>query len=199
MVGQEVYLQKKGCTVKPIGCTNIVDELDENKDLTEKQKMFSLYYLQCFNATWAYQKSYHCGYDTAMTNGSKMLRNTKIRNQLTVLKKQQSADLYLDLNDIIMRYIQQANSDIKDIIDFKTVKKLAWSEIYDDAGPYEDVAGHYRYAPKIDPETGEPNKVNDDVMDTIRYMIATYKRIQTMPKPMDRKKGIKDLGSLGLI
>lgn len=50
-----------------------------------------------------------------------------------------------------------------------------------------------------DDKTGEPLKVNDDVMDTIRYAIATYERIKNMPKPMDRRKGTNDLRSLGLI
>ncbi len=133
----------------------IVDELDENTELTEKQKWFCLYYLQRFNATWAYQKAYECNYSTAMVEGNRTLRNPKIKKQLSTLKKQLTSDLYFDVNDIIRNYIQQANSDIKDVIDFKTVKKLAWNKIYDDAGKYEDYGGNYRYAPRMDPDTGE--------------------------------------------
>lgn len=50
-----------------------------------------------------------------------------------------------------------------------------------------------------DDKTGEPLKVNDDVMDTIRYAIATYERIKAMPKSMDRRKGTNDLRRAGLI
>lgn len=64
----------------------IVDDLSKNGDLTENQKKFCLYYLQRFNATWAYQKAYEVGYESAMVNGSKMLRNTKVKKQLSILK-----------------------------------------------------------------------------------------------------------------
>ncbi|WP_404327480.1 terminase small subunit [Companilactobacillus paralimentarius] len=64
----------------------IVDELEANGELNDKQKLFCLFYLQRFNATWAYQKAYEVGYESAMVNGSKMLRNTKVKKQLSILK-----------------------------------------------------------------------------------------------------------------
>ncbi|CAJ1187512.1 hypothetical protein CPR19079_NPKGKJFF_01063 [Companilactobacillus paralimentarius] len=82
-----------------------------------------MYYLQRFNATWAYQKAYEVGYESAMVNGSKMLRNTKVKKQLSILKKQQVSDLYFDATDVIKKYIQQANADVTDVVDFKTVGK----------------------------------------------------------------------------
>src|SRR5699024_1330631 len=55
------------------------------------------------------------------------------------------------------------------------------------------------YQDDWDDKTGKTLKLNDDVMDTIRYIIATYKRVQGIPKPMDKRKGTNSLRKLGLI
>ena len=51
--------------------------------------------------------------------------------------------------------MQQATSDIADVLSFRTVKHLEFSKIRDKKGPYEDAGGRFRYVPKIDPETGK--------------------------------------------
>ncbi len=86
----------------------IVDELEANNELTEKQKLFCLFYLQRFNATWAYQQAYKCDYTTANVEGSKNLVKPSIKRQLAKLKKQQRADLYVTANDIAREYAKQA-------------------------------------------------------------------------------------------
>ena len=130
-------------------------ELPNNDELTDKQKVFCLYYLQRYNATWAYQKTYGSDYETAMASGSRLLRNVKVKKYLTELKKQQSQDLYATANDILLRYLKQATSDVTDVLSFKTKKRLVYYKIHDKDGPYEDAGGKFRYEPKIDPETGE--------------------------------------------
>lgn len=134
---------------------NVIDELVENDELKDRQKAFCLYYLQRYNATWAYQKAYNADYETARTNGPRLLANARIKKQLTELKKQQSAELYATANDIMLNYLKQAHSDVTDVLEFKTVKRLKWNKVPDDTGEYEDANGHYRLDPKIDPETGE--------------------------------------------
>lgn len=134
---------------------DVIDELVENDELKDRQKAFCLYYLQRYNATWAYQQAYNADYETARVNGSRMLTNANIKKQLAELKKQQSAELYATANDIMLNYLKQAHSDVTDILEFKTAKRLKWNKVPDDTGPYEDANGHYRLDPKIDPETGE--------------------------------------------
>lgn len=134
---------------------DVIDELVENDELKDRQKAFCLYYLQRYNATWAYQKAYGADYATAGRNGHRLLKNAEIKKQLTELKKQQSAELYATANDIMLSYLKQAHSDVTDVLEFKTVKRLSWNKIPDDTGPYEDANGHYRLDPKIDPETGK--------------------------------------------
>ena len=130
-------------------------ELPNNDELTDKQRTFCLYYLQRFNSTWAYQKAYGASYEVSMTNGSRLLRNARIKSYLTELKKQQSQELYATANDILLRYLKQATSDVTDVLSFKTEKHLIYYKIHDKDGPYEDAGGKFRYEPKIDPETGE--------------------------------------------
>uniref|UniRef100_UPI00403FA481 terminase small subunit n=1 Tax=Lentilactobacillus hilgardii TaxID=1588 RepID=UPI00403FA481 len=50
-----------------------VEDVDQNSDLNDKQKMFCLYYMQRFNATWAYQKAYGVNWNSAHANGSRRL------------------------------------------------------------------------------------------------------------------------------
>ena len=130
-------------------------ELPDSDELNDKQKAFCLYYLQRYNATWAYQKVYGASYEVAMTNGGRLLRNAQIKSYLTKLKKQQSQELYATANDILLRYLKQATSDVTDVLSFKTKKRLVYYKIHDKDGPYEDAGGKFRYVPKIDPETGE--------------------------------------------
>lgn len=130
-------------------------ELPNNDELTDKQRAFCLYYLQRYNATWAYQKAYGGNYETALRAGPRLLGNVGVKNYLAELKKQQSQDLYATANDILLRYLKQATSDVTDVLSFKTKKRLVYYKIHDKDGPYEDAGGKFRYEPKINPETGE--------------------------------------------
>ncbi|TGD24084.1 terminase [Companilactobacillus suantsaicola] len=179
----------------------IVDELEENGELNDKQKLFCLYYLQRFNATWAYQKAYEVEYSVANVNGSRMLVNASIQKQLSILKKQQASDLYFDVADIIQKYIQQANSDVTDVVDFKTVKKLAYTKIHDKKGKYEDDYGNYRYTPTIDPETGKQayyyehiiNMKDSSEIDTSSVKSVKIDKGEAVVEMYDKQKALDSL------
>lgn len=130
-------------------------ELPESDELNDRQKAFCLYYLQRYNATWAYQKAYGGSYNSATANGPRLIGNDRIRSYLSKLKDQQSKELYVTATDILRRYLHQATSDVTDVLAFKTVKHLEYYKVRDKKGPYEDGRGHFRYVPKIDPDTGE--------------------------------------------
>ena len=57
-------------------------ELPDSDELNDKQKAFCLYYLQRYNATWAYQKAYGGSYDAARANSPTMKENDSIKNAL---------------------------------------------------------------------------------------------------------------------
>lgn len=95
-------------------------ELLDDDGLTDKRKMFCLYYLQRFNATWAYQKAYNVDYETANAAGARLLVNVSIQKQLTALKSDMASDLHLNALDIAREYMKQAFADVGDYVEFGT-------------------------------------------------------------------------------
>ena len=154
---KSVHTKEKSMHTKPEKVAPALPppELPDSDELNDKQKAFCLYYLQRYNATWAYQKAYGGSYENALAHGSRMVGNGRIKSYLTKLKKQQSQDLYATANDILLRYLNQATSNVTDVLSFRTEKHLAYYKVRDKNGPYEDGGGNFRYVPKIDPETGE--------------------------------------------
>lgn len=154
---KSVHTKEKSMHTKPEKVAPALPppELPDSDELNDKQKAFCLYYLQRYNATWAYQKAYGGSYENALAHGSRMVGNGRIKSYLTKLKKQQSQDLYATANDILLRYLNQATSNVTDVLSFRTEKHLAYYKVRDKNGPYEDSNGRFRYVPRIDPETGE--------------------------------------------
>lgn len=113
----------------------------ENSDLTDKQQLFCLYYLKNFNATRAYQRAYGCTYETAMTNGPALLRNTRVRDEITQLKKLRYNHVMLEPEDIFEKYMEIAFSDITDYVEFGSEE--------------QPVIGLYGPMEIKDPETGK--------------------------------------------
>lgn len=95
-----------------------IEEVIGNDDLTDKQRLFCIYYLKLHNATKAYQKAYGCGYETAMVNGCRMLRNAKVEEELKRLKTERMNSSFLSTEDILQKYIDIAFADITDYIEF---------------------------------------------------------------------------------
>ena len=90
----------------------------ENPELTEKQRLFCVLYVRCFNATKAYRKAYGCSYETAMAEGSSILRNPKVKNEINRLKQNRINREMLDEHDIFQKYMDIAFADITDYVSF---------------------------------------------------------------------------------
>jgi phage terminase small subunit len=110
-----------------------VRQVIENPELTDKQRLFCIYYVRCFNATKAYQKAYQCSYETAMVNGSMLLRNTKIKSEINSLKQNRLNREFLSEEDIFQKYMDIAFADITDYVSFGT-EEVAVMSMY---GPVE--------------------------------------------------------------
>jgi phage terminase small subunit len=95
-----------------------VMQVIENPDLTDKQRLFCIRYIRCFNATKAYQNAYGVDYNTAVVNGPRLLRNARIREEITHLKQARLNREMLDEHDIFQKYMDIAFSDITDYVDF---------------------------------------------------------------------------------
>jgi phage terminase small subunit len=97
-----------------------VQDVCENAELTDKQRLFCLYYVKCFNATKAYQKAYGCNYETAASVSYRMLENVGVRNEINRLKQNRMNRELIDENDIFQKYMDIAFADIKDYVTFGT-------------------------------------------------------------------------------
>lgn len=95
-----------------------VREVLNNTGLTDKQQLFCLYYVRCFNATRAYQKAYGSDYRTAQSNGYKLLTNTCIRDEIHRLKQNRLNREMLSEEDIFQKYMDIAFADITDYVEF---------------------------------------------------------------------------------
>lgn len=95
-----------------------VRQVTDNPDLTDKQRLFCVLYIRCFNAAKAYQKAYECSYETALTNGPALLGNTRIKSEIEELKQHRLNREMLDEHDIFQKYIDIAFADITDFVEF---------------------------------------------------------------------------------
>ena len=95
-----------------------VKQVMENPDLTDKQRLFCLHYVRCFNATRAYQKAYEVDYSTAASIGYRLLGNAGVREEIARLKQNRLNRELLDEHDIFQKYMDIAFSDITDFVEF---------------------------------------------------------------------------------
>ena len=107
---------KRSVTKKAVA--DEVKQVIQNTDLTDKQQLFCVYYIRCFNATKAYQKAYGCGYTTAVTNGPALLGNTRIKEEILRLKQERLNREFLSESDIFQKYMDIAFADVTDFMEF---------------------------------------------------------------------------------
>lgn len=131
-----------------------VKQVIQNTDMTDKQQLFCIHYIRCFNATKAYQKAYGCDYATALVNGSRMLGNAKIKEEILQLKQERLNREFLSEADIFQKYMDIAFADVTDFLEFGT----------------EEVPVMAMYGPvKIkDPDTGKEKQLTK-IVNTVRF------------------------------
>ncbi|XZH34463.1 terminase small subunit (plasmid) [Clostridium perfringens] len=131
-----------------------VKEVLENTELTDKQRLFCIYYIKRFNATKAYQKAYGCSYETALVNGPRLLGNARIQEEIQDLKEGKLNRIMLSEEDIFQKYMDIAFSDIGDYLSFKKVRKNKWTK--NEQG---------EYIPAINPDTGQQDYFEYNVVE----------------------------------
>lgn len=94
-----------------------IEALVESDELTEKQRLFCIYYVKSFNATQAAMKA---GYATnsAHVQGSTLLKNPKIAEHIRAIKSDLTKDLFVEAMDVLKMYVAIAFADIKDYVSF---------------------------------------------------------------------------------
>lgn len=94
--------------------------LFENDETTNRQRLFIAYYVQYWNATKAYKKAYDCTYNTARTEGARLLANPCIREEIIKVRDALTEDALLDKRTLIQKWIDIAFADITDYVQFGT-------------------------------------------------------------------------------
>lgn len=95
-----------------------VESVMKNTDLTDKQQLFCIYYIRCFNATKAYQKAYGVDYATAVVNGPRLLGNARIKDEIYRLKQERLNREFLSESDVFQKYMDIAFADVTDFVEF---------------------------------------------------------------------------------
>lgn len=129
----------------------IVDEVKEvleNTELTDKQRLFCIYYIEDYNKTRAYQRAYECSYRVANINGPRLLVNASIKKEIQRLTKEcleeQEIEAKLLNKRLFEMYMKIAFADIGDYLKFGQEEEKVWNLSEDGS-----------FKPVIDPETGE--------------------------------------------
>ena len=174
---KKVCTQKRDYSVvrKEAAVTEVEDVL-ENMDLTDKQQLFCLYFIKCFNATKAYQKAYGCSYNTAAVEGCRLLKNPKIKDLIRTMKQERFTKDYLTQEDIFQKYMDIAFSDVGDYVRFGRKQMPQWRE------------ENGEYVPVIDPNTGKQKIIEYNYID-----LKESEEIDTsiLAEVSDGKSGIK--------
>ena len=105
-------------TTKKEAIAEAVEQVTENIELTDKQRLFCILYVKCFNATKAYQKAYGADYNTAASIGYRLLENDGVKKEIKRLKKNRLNREMLDESDIFQKYMDIAFADITDYVEF---------------------------------------------------------------------------------
>lgn len=112
---------KENKQTKKVKKESVADEVEaviQNADLTDKQQLFCIYYIRCFNATKAYQKAYDVDYATAVVNGPRLLGNARIKDEIFRLKQEHLNREFLSESDIFQKYMDIAFADVTDFVEF---------------------------------------------------------------------------------
>lgn len=116
---------KKGCTQSKKGAhkkeavAEDVAQVVNNDLLTDQQRLFCLYQSRMFNYTKAYMKAYPgCAYASAAVLGSRLMKNSAIKEEIMQLKQNRLNRDMLKQEDIFQKYMDIAFADMTDYAEF---------------------------------------------------------------------------------
>lgn len=98
-------------------------QMHKNNATDERWKEFCELYLRTFNATKSYMEVYKVKYNTATVNGSRLLRNAKVQEYLSKLKKAHATELFIDTQDLLEEEVKIAKASLYDAIDIQTIRQ----------------------------------------------------------------------------
>lgn len=168
--------------------SKMLDDLFKDGELTDKQKLFCLYYLQRFNATWAYQKAYEADYHTANRLGPRMMVNDGIKSAIGKLRKQQQSELYMNANDVLKQYIHQATASLGDVINYDSYEEVVTD---DDGKPKFDQNNRLERYHRVDIHLKPADEVDWSLIEDVHVgrdglVVKLYDKQKAMKELLDR-------------
>lgn len=91
----------------------------EDGGLSEKQRLFCLYYVKYRNQIKAYQKAYQCSYENAHRHAYELGQNGAVQTEIKKLLKEVHEDIKIDIKDLLRQQIDIARADITDFVDIE--------------------------------------------------------------------------------
>lgn len=126
------------------------EPIELSDELTDMQKAFCFNYINSFNAT---QSAIKAGYSkgTAHVQGSRLLRNVKVAEEIRRLRSEMQGELFIDATDLTKEYMKMAFADITDFVEFGKKEVPIMTEfgpLVDDNG--EEVTQEVNYIDFLD-------------------------------------------------
>ncbi|MCC2341874.1 terminase small subunit [Bacillus tropicus] len=117
-INGNVTIAKRSVTnVKNPKTKEKLKEILEDEELTEKERLFCLYYVKYFNGTQAALKA---GYskDGAHVQASRLLRRERVSSYIKELKGELVENVFVEAMDVLKEYIKIAFADITNYLNF---------------------------------------------------------------------------------
>lgn len=89
----------------------------ENEELSEKERLFCLYYINSYNVTMSYKKAYGCSYENANKNSYKIMVKDGIKKEIERLKEIKRQQVMIGEEDIVELQMRIALSAVGDVVD----------------------------------------------------------------------------------
>ncbi|MBE7099478.1 terminase small subunit [Bacillus cereus] len=137
MNGNVTIAKRSVTNVKNPKTKEKLKEILEDEDLTEKERLFCLYYVKYFNGTQAALKS---GYtkESAHVQASRLLRRERVSSYIKELKGELVENVFVEAMDVLKEYIKIAFADITNYVTFGQ-KEVPVMGMF---GPMKDEAGN---------------------------------------------------------
>lgn len=137
MNGNVTIAKRSVTNVKNPKTKKKLKEILEDEELTEKERLFCLYYVKYFNGTQAALKA---GYskDGAHVQASRLLRRERVSSYIKELKGELVENVFVEAMDVLKEYIKIAFADITNYVTFGQ-KEVPVMGMF---GPMKDEAGN---------------------------------------------------------
>ena len=141
--------------------------------LNDKQKAFADYYIESLNATESYMKVYECSYNTARTNGARLLTNANIKKYIDEIMSAKDESRIASQDEILQILTDIARGITEEEVvqfsqlgeELRTTRKPT---IKDRMKASELLGKRYRlFVDKAELEITEPITIIDDIGDDI--------------------------------